>query len=577
MSATRIGLLGGRLRFPGVVTPLLLAVIALGVRGGPARGEDLVIEFLHSSEKEAWVNKVTPAYNRAGHAVNGRKVVVKTVAAGSGEAVDDLLSGRSKAQLFSPASGLFIEKGNARAAKAGGGGGGGGLVGPTKTLVLSPVVIAMWEPMAKALGWPGKPVGWADVLRLASDPKGWAALGHPEFGLFKFGHTHPEHSNSGFLSVLAEAHAGAGVPPGGVLTAKDLKDPKVSAFLRGIESSVVYYGRSTGFFANAMFASGPQYLSAAVLYESSVIESYDRVKHPPSKDYDKDRFPVVAVYPADGTFWSDHPVGLVDRNVKDADERRAADDYVEYLLAKPQQVLAMESGFRPGDDGIPLAAPIDKAHGVDPDLDVPVRQVPSDDVLNDVLGLWRENKRHARVTLVLDRSQSMLAQQKMVFAKQGAAEGVTLLGDDDRLSILLFDSKPVWLVRDGEAKAVRPQALAAIPNIMAQGQTSLYDALKLTLDDIEQGGREDLINAVVLLSDGQDTSSKQATLKGTLDRLRAGSERSKVRVFTIYYGADARKDEMEQIAKAAGAAAFEGKPENIRKVFEEIFIFFGER
>jgi len=573
MSASRPGL-GKRLSaFRRLSTLLLLGLLAFNMSGGIARGEDLVIEFLYGSEKEAWINKVTANFNRAGHLVNGKKVVIKTIAAGSGEAMEDLLSGRSKAQLFSPASSLFIERANARAVKAG----GAKLVDATKTLVLSPVVIAMWEPMARALGWPGKPIGWADVLKVANDPKGWAGLGHPEFGLFKFGHTHPEHSNSGFISVLAEVHAGAGVPPGGVLSKKDVDDPKAAEFLRGIESSVVYYGKSTGFFATTMFASGPQYLSAAVLYESSVIESYDRVRHPPSKDFDKAKFPVVAIYPADGTFWSDHPVGLVDRNLKSADEGQAAREYINYLLAKPQQILAMETGFRPGDDGIALASPLDKAHGVDPEIDIPVRQIPSDEVLSGVLNLWRANKRHVRVTIMLDRSQSMLAQQKMVFAKLGAAEAVTLLGDDDRLSVLLFDTKPVWLVKDGETKAVRAQALSAIPNIMAQGQTALYDALKVTLDDLDQAGREDLISAVVLLSDGQDTSSKVATLKSILDRLRAGAERSKVRVFTIYYGDDAKKGEMEEIAKACGAMAFEGRPENIAKVFKEIFIFFGEK
>ena len=41
----------------------------------------------------------------------------------------------------------------------------------------TPLVIAMWEPMARALGWPKKPLGFADILRLADDPRGWAAAG----------------------------------------------------------------------------------------------------------------------------------------------------------------------------------------------------------------------------------------------------------------------------------------------------------------------------------------------------------------------------------------------------------------
>jgi Ca-activated chloride channel homolog len=141
---------------------------------------------------------VTRAYNAAGHVVNGERVRVNPTPMGSGEAVEDVLAGTRKAHLLSPASGAFIELGNAESRA---GAGGKDLVKETKNLVLSPVVIAIWKPMAEALGWPDKPIGWADVLKLARDPKGWEALGHPEWGSFKFGHTHPEYSNSGLWTI----------------------------------------------------------------------------------------------------------------------------------------------------------------------------------------------------------------------------------------------------------------------------------------------------------------------------------------------------------------------------------------
>ena len=63
--------------------------------------------------------------------------------------------------------------------------------------------------MAEALGWPGKRLGWRDLLKVNAGGEGWGRLGRPEWGAFKLGHTHPEYSNSGLLSVLAEAYAGA--------------------------------------------------------------------------------------------------------------------------------------------------------------------------------------------------------------------------------------------------------------------------------------------------------------------------------------------------------------------------------
>ena len=33
--------------------------------------------------------------------------------------------------------------------------------------------------MAKALGWPDKPIGWSDILKLSTDNKAWASYGYP--------------------------------------------------------------------------------------------------------------------------------------------------------------------------------------------------------------------------------------------------------------------------------------------------------------------------------------------------------------------------------------------------------------
>src|SRR5258708_30525365 len=38
--------------------------------------------------------------------------------------------------------------------------------------MVTPLVIAMPKPMADALGYPATPIGWADILKLATDPNG---------------------------------------------------------------------------------------------------------------------------------------------------------------------------------------------------------------------------------------------------------------------------------------------------------------------------------------------------------------------------------------------------------------------
>ena len=51
-----------------------------------------------------------------------------------------------------------------------------------QAFMLTPLVIAMPRPMAEALGWPGTPIGYADILALAQDPAGWGGQGPPRVG-----------------------------------------------------------------------------------------------------------------------------------------------------------------------------------------------------------------------------------------------------------------------------------------------------------------------------------------------------------------------------------------------------------
>ncbi len=289
---------------------------------------ELELTFTYGSEKEEWIKETTAAFNAGNHRLADGKVIrVNALPMGSGECLDEILAGTRQTHLTSPASAAYITLANAQSRVKS----GHDLIAKTDSLLLSPVVIAMWRPMAEALGWPGKAVGWADMLTLARDPQGWAGVGHPEWGRFRFGHTHPEFSNSGLISLLAETYAGANKKD--ALTLEDVRAPGTAATVAGIEAAVVHYGSSTGFFGKKMFANGPGYLNAAVSYENMVIESYNQ-KTPTA-------LPLVAIYPKEGTFWSDHPVGMVDREWVTPEHREAARQYVEYLLAPAQQALAL--------------------------------------------------------------------------------------------------------------------------------------------------------------------------------------------------------------------------------------------
>ena len=378
--------------------------------------------FPYGSEKEKWIQEVTNAFNKSKTKISsGKPIFVRAVPMGSGEAFDEILAGRMQAHIVSPASGAFIKLGNAQSRAST----GKDLVANTENLLLSPVVIAMWKPMAEAIGWGQKPVGWADILALARNPKGWSAYGFPQWGSFKFGHTHPQYSNSGLISLLAEVYASLGTTRG--LTPADVQKPKTAQFVNEIQQSVVHYGSSTGFFGRKMFDNGPQYLSAAILYESMVVESYAQAEKLP--------FPVVAIYPREGTFWSDHPIGIVEREWVTPEHREAAQTYSKYLLAKPQQERALAYGFRPASVDVAVGAPIDRAHGVDPQEPKTTLEVPAPDVIDGILKLWQNQKKNSEVVLVLDVSGSMSDDRKLENAKDGAKQLVSLMSERDRFSL----------------------------------------------------------------------------------------------------------------------------------------------
>ena len=526
-------------------------------RPGP---NEIRLLFSYGSEKQKWIEDVTAAFNASGAKTQeGKRITVKTIAKGSGECVDDLMSGREHDDLMSPASNIFLKLGNAQSRAAT----GKNLIGATQNLVLSPVVIAMWKPMAEAIGWGKKPIGWEDILTLARNKQGWSAYGYPQWGSFKFGHTHPAYSNSGILALVAENYAATGKVRG--LTVADVQSQKTRDFVAGIETSMVHYGSSTGFFGRKLFDSGPQYLSAAVLYESMVVESYSNAKAMP--------FPVVAIYPKEGTFWSDHPVGIAERDWVTPERRAAAQIYINYLLAAPQQQKALTYGFRPGAADTPVGAPIDEAHGVDPKQPVTTLEVPSSEVVNAIQHKWdAEEKKPADVALVIDTSGSMGEESKMPNAKAGAKQLVSLLSDKDDFSLISFNDTPSWAATDQAIASSRKPSLDAVDSLFAGGQTALYDAIDQAYHHLEERP-SDHIRAVVVLTDGADNRS-DLPLSELLKHIRSDPESHTIRIYTIAYGHDAKRGILGEVAYATQGQTYDGTPQNIVEVFRDISTFF---
>ncbi len=559
----------------------LLAALLLSACGGAANtantannaspqapADAIKVSFVYGSEKKAWIDAVTKTFNNNRvKTPSGKPIYVETEAIGSGESKTNIVNGTSQPTLWSPASSLWIplindewvQKQQKELFD----------MAECKQVVLSPVVIMMWKPMAEALGWPDKEIGWADIAKISTSPNGWADYGKPQLGKFRFGHTHPDYSNSGLQTIIAMAYAAS--QPGRTLTLADVQKPETAQFINSLESAIAHYGSSTGFFADSMIARGATYLSAAVVYESSVVSSYDA--NGQSKNVD---FPLVAIYPKEGTFQSDHPTCIPNASWVSDDQRAAAKVYRDYLLSTPVQQQALQFGFRPADPSIAIAAPIDKAHGVDPKGPQSILTVPDAKTILAVRDLWKAQKRQVNLTMLIDISGSMRDNNKIGGAREGAAAFIDQLDATDNLTLIVFDNQQDVVFDNLNVGQNRDRMKKEVASLIPRGGTALYDSLAFAVQRMKIDPKR--INAVVLMTDGQDTDSTKYTspngLMDAIGRAKEGETTPEVAIFTIGYGKDADESVLGTIAKRGGGKYSQGSTSDITAVFRDISTFF---
>jgi len=523
------------------------------------------VSVVYGSEKQAWLDPLVTQYNTEKHkTADGSEIVITATPLGSIESINGILDGSLQPVVWSPASSIYIPVANAEWRKNH----GNDLVtGTPKDLLLSPVVIAMWKPMAQALGWPDKQLGWADIAQLATSDQGWAAYNHPEWGQFKFGHTHPDYSNSGIVSIIAEAYAGAAKQRG--LTLDDLQSPGLQKFMADVESGVIHYGTSTGFFSDRMFSRGPSYLSAAVMYENLVVNQESQRISGQSQ-----QVPVVAIYPREGTFWANHPYLILNAPWVTDIQKAAAQDFETFLLDKPQQQKALTLGFRPSDPSISLSSPLDAQHGADISQPKTVLEIPSAQVIEGIRALWQNVKKPVDLVVVMDISGSMQG-DKIASARASLIQFIGKLDDRDRLKIVTFSSNITTITPLSPLGEKRQKVIDSVSGIFENGNTRLFEAIDSSYQSLLQEGDPKHIRAMVVLTDGLDTESK-ITLDQVLADINGNNQEggNAIKLFTIAFGSDADKVTLQKIADASGGKQYDSSPSTIQQIYDDIATFF---
>src|SRR4051794_75760 len=528
-----------------------------GSGGSKARKGALRISFAYSPEKEQLLKPLIEKFNERGEKVGGKPVFVEGENVASGEAERKIAAGRLEPVVWTPASSLWGRQLNFDADRP---------YAPkdNPSIVRTPLVIAMWEPLARALGWPRKQIGYSDILKLATSDRGWAAVGKPQFGAFKLVHTNPDFSTSGLEAVVAEYYSTTGKKEG--LLERDVNRKSVRAAVKGIERSIVHYGDTTLFIANQMRQGGPGYASAVMMEEATLLD-FNRNRGGQPK--------LVSLYPKEGTFYSDNPYIVLDAPWVDGQERAGAKLFQKFLADEVTPEMAGDAGFRPADLKTKPTGLVNAAGGADPKQPTRVLGLPEPRVLARIKQSWRVDRKPANVLLVLDTSASMAQENRLEHAKEGLAAFLREVSPNDRVGLMTFSDEIGQLIPINRIDGNGPKLRARVKGLFPSGGTALFDATLKRSQIVENLHDREHINAVVLLTDGEDTDSS-SSLEDVRSALDRGDSQTRVRVFTIAYGegAEGSEEALKEIAESSGGQEYTGNTDDIETVYKSISSFF---
>jgi Ca-activated chloride channel family protein len=356
-----IGILVGFMVFLAIA-----AITSQEISGGAGQEglpSHISFTFLYTSEKQGWLEEVTPAFEEWFFERFGITVEVNLVVTGSHDSVNLILQESGQPTAWSPASSIWIPYLNQKWVDLGK---GNEIAQDSTPLVLSPVVIAGWASFFED----NNINSFEDLYQLAK-----------EGTEFKYGHPDPLLSNGGTMAEVLEFADALNKAPE-EFTTEDFLNEDALEFVRSIESMTVNYGKSTGFFGRWAAENGPTAIDCFTVYESVVISNAEKASQ-------KWGDSLVAIYPESGTLLSDHPYVILDASWVSEYQKFAASQYLYYLLQETNQDKAQEYGFRPANPSVPLNGEIfNQINGVEFEIKVPTYRPLSGEALENVFTVW---------------------------------------------------------------------------------------------------------------------------------------------------------------------------------------------
>jgi len=258
-----------------------------------------------------------------------------------------------------------------------------------------------------------------------------------------------------------------------------------------------------------------------------------------------------------------------------------AEAFGSWLAAADGKRALLAAGLRPPD--IAATDPLNEQHGVLPEAAFQHDPI-APDALDQALRVYDGAQRRGRVLLALDGSGSMAAPaghdqgSRFDVAGRGIVRALELMGERDEFGLWIFpgdpggtgarEAVPIGPRNGPVGDAPRRQATdGALGQVQPRGNTPLYRAI---VDGVRAVGPsdDDRISALVVLTDGEDTSSG-LTPAQVYDAVgKAG-----VRVFVVAVGeATCAAVALDEVAAVTGGRCVDA---NVRSIDAELAGIFG--
>ncbi|MEU6680100.1 substrate-binding and VWA domain-containing protein [Streptomyces sp. NPDC046925] len=477
---------------------------------------------------------------------DGSCIDVRVAARDSYKVADELRTGKGDPQyeVWVPDSELWLQRVGL--------GGKQGRVTPAGNIASSPVGMAMVPSAAESLGWPEKTYSWPELTGAAmKDDK------------LRLGAADPARSATGLLALAKlSASAGKSGGKGGDTQAAGMAKALSSRTSDSDTQLVDTLARD----ASGAEQGNPRRNQALIISEQAAFTHNASAGEENSLDM---------FYPEDGSPRLDYPYTLVQDDELSTDQSRAALRFMTLFGDDEGRALLEEHGFRTGAED-PSAKLVTAAGGRTPQpYAAEAGEPPTEKELQETLGMWTITVQSARLSTVVDVSDSMgefvpgQNRSRMEVTKSSLLQALAGFTDEDEIGLWEFATlldgerdyrKLVPTQRLGDRKGDGTQRdevseafsdLAPIPG----GATGLYDTTLAAYKEATSGYASGKFNAVVVLTDGVNQDPGSVSRSNLIKQLENLSDPKRpVPLIAIAVGPNTDKEEVVQIAEATGGS-----------------------